>query len=381
MNKSRKWSYAKRLNKIYSKFIAKGLSLSYAITYKKLLKANNIPNKKCVGEEAYINKWKCLGNVSPLYYRLYSHYVGNDPNIVPEDILHNVILPILTPSKYRPFYSDKNLFDKLFLEENIMPQTILRCMSGFYYDKNYKSVSGDDFFHELNNLNQDRLVLKPTVETSGGKGVLILERNNGIYRVLNDSKADLSREWLEEQYEGNFLIQEYLEQSDYLAKFNPTSVNTIRVGIYRSVKTGECIILDMLLRVGCPGAYVDNAHSGGVAIGLNTNGTLKNRAITRTCQVLHEVNGWDLTEHYQIPNFSKIKNFAKYLGEQLPYLRLFTLDIMLDKENNPHLIEFNCTSYSEDIFQPNATLFGEYTDEIIKYVIKNIDKSDRVTVS
>lgn len=67
MNKSRKWSYANRLNKIYSNFIAKGLSLSYAITYKKLLKANNIPNKKCVGEEAYINKWKCLGNVSPLY--------------------------------------------------------------------------------------------------------------------------------------------------------------------------------------------------------------------------------------------------------------------------------------------------------------------------
>lgn len=365
-----------KINQIYSDVIAFVVSLVYVRMYKNLLKTNDFKNKKCPGEGDYINKWKSLGKVNPIYYRLYSHYVGNDPNIVPENILHNLIEPVLTPPVYRHFLSDKNLFDRLF-PEGVMPKTLLRCMGGFYYDKNYNPVKDN---HVLANILSDKIVVKPTIDTSGGMGVTIFVKQDNNYHELNNYEFVLTEDWLRCEYQGNFIIQECIEQSGKIAIFNPSSVNTIRIGVYRSVKNDEYIILDSLLRVGKSGCYVDNAHSGGVAIGIEKSGKLKHIAITREDTVLSNINGVDLSKDFFIPNYDKVINFAKFVCKQIPYLRLLTLDIMLDKSDNPHLIEFNCTSYSEDIFQPNATLFREYTDEIIDYVCKHKNERCRIFV-
>lgn len=366
-----------KINQIYSDMVAFVVSLVYIRVYKRLLKANGFSNKSCIGEDDYINKWKCLGKVAPIYYRFYSHYVGNNPNIVPEDILHNVIEPVLTPSDYRPYYSDKNLFDKL-CEEGMMPVTILRCMKGFYYNREYKK---NDCQTALENIPYDRIVVKPTVETSGGQGVVVFEKKGNQYCAVNKEEVSLTKEWLEKEYRGNFIIQNCMEQSEQLALFNPSSVNTIRMGIYRSVLTDNCIVLDTLLRVGKSGQYVDNAHSGGVAIGIDVkSGKLKHQAIDIEGRMLSDINGIDLSKDYFIPNWSAVIKFAKYVSDSLPYLRLLTLDVMLNEDNAPCLIEFNCTSYSEDIFQPNATLFGEYTDEIIDYVYRHKNERCRVFV-
>lgn len=53
---------------------------------------------------------------SKLDYLLFSRYIGNDINIVPEAISHNIIEPILNPVEYRRFYEDKNMFDKVLPE-------------------------------------------------------------------------------------------------------------------------------------------------------------------------------------------------------------------------------------------------------------------------
>lgn len=365
-----------KINQMYSDMVAFVVSLVYIRVYKKLLKTNGFSNKRCIGEDNYINKWKCLGKVAPIYYRLYSHYVGADSNIVPENILHNLIEPVLAPPIYRPFFSDKNLFDRLF-SENVMPKTLLRCMGGFYYDKNYNPV---DIDYALTNILLDKIVVKPTVDTSGGMGVFIFKKQKNNYCELNDYELVLTEDWLKSEYQGNFIIQECMEQSEQLATFNPSSVNTIRMGVYRSVKNDKCIVVGSLLRVGRSGCYVDNAHSGGVAIGIEKNGKLKHKAITRENKVLSNVNGVDLLEDFFVPNYDKVIEFAQFICKQIPYLRLLTLDIMLDKLDKPYLIEFNCTSYSEDIFQPNATLFGEYTDEIIDYVYRHKNERCRVFV-
>lgn len=366
-----------KINQLYSDFIAYVVSLVYIRVYKQLLKANNIPNKKCTGEKEYIKKWACLGRVHPIYYRLYSHYVGNDANIVPEDILHNVIEPVLTPVDYRPYYSDKNLFDKLF-SDGMLPNTILRCMKGFYYNREYKKVVCQDV---LENISYEKIVVKPTIETSGGQGVVVFSKIGNQYKALNKENIFLTEDWLKKEYCGNFIIQNCMEQSEQLALFNPTSVNTIRIGIYRSVLTDECIVLAALLRVGKAGHYVDNAHSGGVAIGIDVkNGKLKHQAMNREDKILLKVNDIDLSRDYYIPNWKEVLKFAEDVSNSLPYLRLVALDVMLSKKNIPYLIEFNCTSYSEDIFQPNSTLFGDYTDEIIDYVYKHKKQRCRVIV-
>ena len=111
----------------------------YDKAYRRLLKLNNILNKPCEGEDKWIEKWSVLGNANPVFYRLYSHYIGYDINILPEDICHYVIEPILNPKAYIPYYADKNIFDKLF-KDGTMPKTIFRKMDGFLYDADYRPL-------------------------------------------------------------------------------------------------------------------------------------------------------------------------------------------------------------------------------------------------
>ena len=84
--------------------------------YKKLLRINGIADKPVKGEKEWMEKWSVLGNTSPVYFRLFSHYIGPDMNIVPDDIGLDVIESILNPYRYRKYYADKNMFDRLFPE-------------------------------------------------------------------------------------------------------------------------------------------------------------------------------------------------------------------------------------------------------------------------
>ena len=79
----------------------------YKKQYRQLLKLNGIDNIASANEKSWINKWSALGKADPIYYRLFSHYIGNDTNIIPEDICRNIVEPILNPHRYTSYYSDK----------------------------------------------------------------------------------------------------------------------------------------------------------------------------------------------------------------------------------------------------------------------------------
>ena len=52
--------------------------------------------------------------------------------------------------------------------------------------------------------------------------------------------------------------------------------------------------------------------------------------------------------------------------------RLLSYDIILDQNNVPHIIEFNTRSQTVTTVQTTTkTFFGEYTDEVIDYCLKN----------
>ena len=76
-----------RLKKNIKNILMKLHSRKQLKFYKKLCKMNGIPNKKVDGENLWIKKWSLLGiKPNPIYYRLFSNYIGKDVNIVPEDI-------------------------------------------------------------------------------------------------------------------------------------------------------------------------------------------------------------------------------------------------------------------------------------------------------
>lgn len=172
------------------------------------------------------------------------------------------------------------------------------------------------------------------------------------------------------RYGTDFVLQEAVQQHDDLSQFCSTSVNTIRVATYRSVKTEEVSVTATIMRIGKLGQCVDNAHAGGCFIGINPrNGKLKNYVCNQFGNKQKEWNGicFDRQEYF-IPCWDKILEFAKYIGEQNPHCRLLALDLTLDKNGIPKLIEYNVNSFSYWLFMFSGQLpFGEFTDEIIEY--------------
>lgn len=353
---------------------------SYNKYYKSLLKRNNIKNTKVENEDKWIEKWSVLGKANPIYFRLFSHYIGNNLNIIPEDICRNIVEPILDPLRYVSYYADKNMFDKLFGHE-VMPHTIFRKMHGFYYGSDYKRINIKDNKTLTNILAESKcqkIVIKPTIDSCSGNDVRLFKINGNKWHEIGTSE-ELTIEYLEKYYGDNIIVQECVEQADYISYYNPTSVNTLRLTLYRSVNTDECHIPSAIIRIGKNGSLVDNAHAGGGYVGIKKDGTLCNKVLDQYGTTTTNFNGIDFTKEHKIPNWDQVVEFAKKIGQKIPHHRLLAMDIMVDKSGTPRLIEFNCDGYSMWLFQfTTGPALGEYTDEIIEYCKNNIDKAHKV---
>lgn len=345
--------------------------------YKKLCKKNGVPNKKVENESEWTKKWSGLGiKPNPVYYRLFSKYIGNDVNIVPEDICHDVIENILNPMRYAKYYADKNMFDKL-LPKGSLPMTILRKMNGFYYSDKYELLELDEskFTALLNGSGVNKIIIKPSVDSSSGVGVKLFKKIEYGSWISYDKKETLSKDYLDRSYGKDFIIQECVKQFDYISQFNPTSINTLRLTLYRSVKDDSFHVPSAIIRIGGKGSVVDNAHAGGCYVGILPDGTLDKKVLNQYGTVITEFNNIDFTKEYQIPYWDKVMDFAKEIGKCIPHHRLLALDLMLDENGNPKVIEFNCEYYSMWLFQFTASsAFGDFTDEIIGYCREHLNE-------
>ena len=332
--------------------------------------ANNheVKNTYRAGEELFIQKWKVLDKkVSPMAYRFYSNYIGDNANIVPPDVARQYIEPILNAGECVNFYNDKNSFG-VYINAEDMPKTLFRSIGYKLYDGEYNAVTAANFLDCFEGYEQ--VIVKPAKEL-GGHGITFFERKDGIF--VDGENTPLSIEYLEKNYKTDFLIQECFVQSKYIAQFNPTSVNTIRVNTYRDVKTGEIHVLGAALRIGAKGSKVDNATSGGIIVGIDDNGKLGKCAYDKYGRTYVIYNDIDFSKNeFVIPNFEDVKNFAVKISRQLPHMRLFALDVVLDISNSPKLIEVNSNNFSVKFLQlTKQPVFGQYTDDIIEYCLKN----------
>lgn len=344
---------------------------AYDYQYLQTLKNLGIVNKFVQGEDEFIRKWKQLdSHVNPVYYRLFSRYTGKNPNIIPEDICRNVVEIAMNPIYYRGFYSDKNMFDKIF-PKDFLPQTILRKIQGFYYDENYTLKNGNEDLYNLCKR-YEKIIIKPAVNSNSGKKVLLFKndtKNERFTSVGCKKEYILTYEFLNSFYSDDFIIQECMQQSEYIGQFCKTSVNTLRLHVYRSVVTNEPVIPCMIMRIGRDGSYVDNAHAGGLYIGIEQDGSLGKYLCDQYGNKYDSINGINFKDtSYKIPNFQSILNFSKDVARNVIHHRCLALDVMIDKNGMPKLIEFNINTFSMWLFQfTGHTMYEEYTDEVINY--------------
>lgn len=330
----------------------------------------SVSNKR-EGEDEFIKKWKRISKfVSPIDYRLYSQYIGNDSNIVPEYVMRKIIEPIFHPVEYRQFYNDKNMYDKL-LPKAFLATSIIRCIEGVFCDGDYLPIEkcDDNLMFELCKK-YDKVIVKPTHDTGNGNSILLYERHNDRYAAIGHNEP-FSIQFFTNYYNGNFVIQECMRQSSFTSLFNSSSVNTFRIFTYKSVKTNEVHVLGITFRMGKRNSFVDNCHAGGAFVGVSHDGHFLNPCVFDfDGKRFTSFNGIDFSkDKFVVPNIQGIIDFSKSVGESIYHNRMLDLDVMLDENNKPKLIEFNVDACSTWLYQfSTGTVFGEFTDEVIEYV-------------
>ena len=112
----------------------------------------------------------------------------------------------------------------------------------------------------------------------------------------------------------DFIIQQAFEQHSFFSFFNPTSVNTLRIVSYRDSK-GEIQILNSILRIGLAGSVVDNAHAGGMFVGVSKDGVLGKYVCDQYGRTQTVFNNIDFaSDEFVVPFWDVIKENIKELG-------------------------------------------------------------------
>jgi len=361
--------------KLIKHILALGLRLKIKLTLlqkvkkiKRNIKLVEIPNDI---KQKNINLWKSIDKWHTLdWLQIYASLNNNfDFRYISEQTYYSVVEPKLNNVSFSEAYADKNFYSKI-IDNNLLPETLIRCIDGVYYDCDYKYIEKPNkAIKEIINK-QDKIVCKKAVETGGGKGVEVFIKDKDKFEFL-ESAFD-NPNILLKHFGKNFIIQKYIFQHLFFGQFNPSSVNTIRIFTYRSVTDNEVHVLHSVFRIGKKGAVVDNQASGGISCGVEIEtAKLNDFAIDKYGIKRLEFNDIEFAGKL-VPKFAEMKSIALEIATKYPYHRLLGFDFCVDTESKVKLIEVNNKNNEINFYQMNnGSLFNEFSVEILNYCIEN----------
>lgn len=333
--------------------------LFYRRHHSSLLRCNGFPNRRADGEEAYVAKWRQLSRmVDPCSYRLFSHYCGPTPDIIPEDIMHSVVERRLNPREQWKVYEDKNNFAR-FVGADILPRTIASRQGG----------DEPTFLFPLSS-SCSPLILKPSLGTSCGESIMRFDRVGEEYRAADGTVLD---EAFLTSFGPDWVLQEAVAQHPDLQRFCTTAVCTVRLVTYRSVADGTPHVTAAILRVGHEGAVVDNIDAGGRFLHVDiADGRIRGPFFSRDGSRSDVWNGFDIAAHQAtglyIPCWNAIVDMALRVATCVGPHHLLALDITVDDKEKPMLIEYNIGGFTTYFFHfTGQTVLGPWTDEVIAW--------------
>lgn len=312
-------------------------------------------------DEFYLNNF---GKKIPyMWHRLYQSYTGKfDEKYFPEFLYIPNFERKMNPISFANVFEDKEIVSLLTKGTNIKyPKTYIYCVNGILLNDNYEIISSEKMKELINNK---VLFIKPRAETSSGEGCKIIEIKNGIELKSNKNIEDFLKE-----YKNNFMIQECLKNHKILSDLHPDSINTFRVMTY--VWNGKINHCPVILRIGQGGRNVDNAHAGGMFVGIKDNGDLCSEAFTEFQIKYSKHPDTNIKfSKYKIPQITKIIEAAKKLHSKILQVGIISWDLTLDENENVVMIESNIRGGSIWLIQiaHGCGVFGENTAEILKFL-------------
>ena len=298
------------------------------------------------------------------WHRLYQSYTGKfDAQYLPEYIF-SVRMEPRTNTRDRVFpLEDKNMLPVLFGAGPVrIPETCVMCVNGRFFDSARRIISKAEAAKILENRGD--VVAKVSVDSSSGRGVRMLS--------LRDGKDALTGESIENilgSMGANFVVQEKLRPHPAFAALHPDSINTLRVVTYMC---GDKInAAPIIMRIGRGGNSVDNAHAGGIFVGVKDDGSLTDEAYTEYQQrfTVHPDTKIVFGE-YRLPFVPEIRRAAIELHGRTPALKFISWDFTVDDQNRIVLIETNLHSQTIWLAQyaHGKAFFGDDTAQMLREV-------------
>ncbi|MFC1549947.1 sugar-transfer associated ATP-grasp domain-containing protein [Candidatus Neomarinimicrobiota bacterium] len=315
----------------------------------------------------YIKYWKRLSNfVDPTGFHIhYTLHGFKDIQMVPNAVYKAFIEPCLNDYTMSKVYQDKNSYDRL-LNRDFLPKTYLRNMAGVYYDREYKLLNDQQVRDILKALPKkiNKVILKPTLVTGGRNKVRFVDFNLEI----------ITKEYLQENYHQNFIIEEFIEQNEYFDQLGTTC--SMRFNTYRSVSDNSIFVHEMNCSFNS-GIGPDRSQYINNTIAINESGKIGSISLTPLRQVCSATPDGtkSFSEMKPIPEFNELRKVAAITALSYPYHRRLGFDMIVDKKGKVYIFEVNVGRLGFNISQYlGGGLFKEYTEEVIKYCNNNKSK-------
>ena len=267
------------------------------------------------------------------------------------------------PPEYAKVFEDKNLLclfaDKVGVRTT---KSLLSRTAGIFRDADMNEMDERTAIELAGGIG--KCFAKPTVGTCSGQGCGVYDFDGGL-----DKATGIGIEALFDELGPDFSIQELIVCHPTIAALHPESVNTLRVMTYRWKE--ELRALPMLMRIGCGKSSVDNAHAGGVFIGVTDQGVLARSALTEFNErfTKHPDTGIEF-DGYQIFGVERVIGAAKRMHATMPQVGIVSWDFTVDKDGEPLVIEANIRGGS--IWLPQMANgipgFGDATVEILRWL-------------
>lgn len=304
------------------------------------------------------NLYSKYHSVSTVSHRFYTLATGKfDARYMPDSFYYAYIDPFYNDWD-RATYIDHKGYYRLMFPGARQPELLANRMNGYWYNKEGILIEKSEAIKICRSVKT--CFIKQATESEGGHGVTFVdntsESESKLLEVFDNTNFDL-------------VVQVGLEQSKTLSAINKSSVNTIR--LYTLFKRdGSVKLYSVILRMGINGAKVDNASSGGITVGVENDGRLKQYAYNAKGVRFdrHPTSGVHFNQ-YVIPNFDKAKALVMKQALNFPHFRIISWDVAIDKNDEPVIIEANLKFGEIDFHQlNNGPLFGDDTEEILKEV-------------
>lgn len=321
-------------------------------------------------QQEFDNFWKANygKKISNRWHRLYEACTGvHRIDYFPESLFTLYFEPKANDIQYGAVFSNKNLTSLFFnnrIENVRTPDVYVFNSYGLYYDAHHHLISKGHAISLVSNIGE--AVIKPSVDSSSGENVVMLNMKDGIN--LKDGKTASE---LFELYKANFIIQEKIKQHKQLSDLYSKAVNTLRITTY--IVDGKVGVVPISLRIGSNGGEVDNIHAGGIGVYVQNDGTLAKYAY----KLGYGDHFEKVTEHpdtgtafdgYKLDYVPEIIAAAKSLHELVANLRVISWDFTVDENGNIIVIEANFRG--QGVWFPQMIsgkgLFGDDTKQILR---------------